>query len=220
MVKILSRTVDVTNKSSLDRIIRQAGFADPTPLDLGIDWEARRQKILEDAKNLPPAPPKPPTPEQKLQAMLEPLSKNGYWKPPHNMAINFAIFGTNLWYFTLLPLFWQKRAYRSDLGGIVIHPIWAPFENGEYRHGELTERNIGKVLQLIEKQGTVQDSIKRELRLLEQFFKIQIPPGIEQNLLKDSLKVAKRRWGVDRMKIKNTLVPLDGGKPRNLNSFE
>ncbi len=161
-----------------------------------------------------------PNAEQKFQSMLEPLGKNGYWKPPHNVAVNFALFGTNLWYFTILPLFWTKKSYREDLGGIVIHPIWISYKGGELGYNSLTEKNIQQLMGIIQKAPSIHDAVKGELHQIEQHFHIEVPQTLKAKIISESDKVAKRRWGVDRMKVRDTLVPLDGGKPRNLGTFE
>ena len=152
--------------------------------------------------------------------MLEPLGGNAYWKPPHNMAVNFAIFGTNLWYFTLFPLYWKSNGYRPDLGSFTIRPIWRSFSDGSLGYNTLTDGVIKKLAATINKAKSIPDSVKEDLRVMETTWGIDIPDAIKNKLIQDSLKMAKRRWGVDHVRTPNTLVPLDGSKPRNLRANE
>jgi len=161
-----------------------------------------------------------------IEQELESLKKGGYWKPPHNLALNFALMGANFWTFTILPLFWQRKAYRKDLNGIVIHPIWTSVANGRTigpknmsGFSELDMKTAQDVVSTIRRAESVQDSVRHELKAIETQFGIDIPTSIVSDLIQDSLKVAKRRWGVDRMKVKDRLIPFDGSPARDLSAW-
>jgi hypothetical protein len=162
-----------------------------------------------------------------LEKNLEPL-KRGFWKPPHNLALNFALMGANLWTFTILPLFWKKQGYRADLNGIVIQPLWRSVQSGTtlgYRNTSgfaiLTPDVAQSIVSLIGRAESIQDTVREELRLIETHFGIEIPSQIKTSLAStDMLKVAKRRWRVDTLKLKKRLIPFDGSKPRDLGSFD
>ena len=161
-----------------------------------------------------------------LRTEMEPL-KNGFWMPPRNLALNFALRGPNLWAFTILPFEGQKRAYRTDLNGIVIRPIWIPVGDGRAigsmdmsGFSTLTLPHAENLIKVFQKVETIPETVKKQLRLIEASHGIQIPSGVEASLVAESLKVAKRRWGVDRLRVKNRLIPLDGSEPRDLGSFE
>jgi len=162
-----------------------------------------------------------------LEKNLEPL-KRGYWKPPHNLALNFALMGANLWTFTILPLFWKKQGYRADLNGIVIQPIWRSVQSGTtlgYQNSSgfsiLTPDVAQNIVSLIGRAETIQDTVREELRMIEMHFGIEIPSQIKASLAStDMLKVAKRRWRVDTLNLKKRLIPFDGSKPRDLGTFD
>lgn len=166
------------------------------------------------------------SPEDRLKKELQPLGKNAYWKPPHNLAVNFALMGANLWVFTILPLFWQKKAYREDLKGIVIHPIWTSVKEGRTLGNvdlggfrEMNAQQVQALLGIFPKMPNIEQTVSKELAAIETHFGIQIPGDIQRTLIQESLKTAKRRWGVDRLRVKNRLIPLDGSKPRDLGAW-
>jgi hypothetical protein len=160
-----------------------------------------------------------------LNREMEPL-KRGFWMPPHNIALNFALMGANLWTFTILPLFWKKKSYRADLNGIVIHPAWrsvnhdrlGPMSMSGFEY--LTPAVAESLVAGFKRVETIPDTVKKEIRLIEQAFGIDVPSNISSQLVADSIKVAKRRWGVNTLKVKDRLIPLDGSKPRDLGAFD
>ena len=165
----------------------------------------------------------PQDPEKMLTSELEHLGGNGYWKPPHNVVVNFSLKGANLWTFSVLPMFWQNMGYQANLGGIVIKPAWNPAGKGNTLgisqsdgHHLLTQDWATKILRSIPQVMTVSEAVKLDLRKLENHFKIEIPETIKAPLIKDALVMAKRRWGANMTKIKHRLIPLDGSRPRDL----
>lgn len=162
-----------------------------------------------------------------IQKDLDPLGKNAWWKPPHNLALNFALMGANFWSFTILPFAWKRKAYRADLGGIVIQPIWSSVDDGRgvgvmdmSGFYNLTPEIAEKIVSVITRAPTIHETVTKELKAIEQVFGIDIPNGVRSKLILEATKVAKRRWGVNRMRVKNRLIPLDGSKPRDLGSFD
>lgn len=150
-----------------------------------------------------------------LDTEAEPFpKKRGWWLPPRNFGLNQALMGYNFWRFTILPLFPKKRAYNEQLQGIVIHPIWTPAADQLIRDFDL--ETAKKVVGLMRKSPTVQDDVRHELAWMEREFSIRIPEAIQAKILKDALTMAKRRWGVDRLRVKDQLIPLDGSAPRDL----
>lgn len=154
-----------------------------------------------------------------LDANLERFPKKpAWWAPPHNLLINQALMGYNLWRFTILPMFPKKRAYSETLKGIVIHPIWTPVSDKLY--GVLDSDLAQKMIAVAKQSSTVQESVRQELAWMEREFSIDIPESIKAQLVKEAVVTAKRRWGVDRLRVKDRLVPLDGSKGRDLGSWD
>jgi hypothetical protein len=164
-----------------------------------------------------------------LKRELAPLKGGDLWKPPHNLALNFALMGANLWVFTILPMFWKKKGYRTIDGqeGIVIHPIWASVSQGGtigpkdmsgFSH--LTPEIAHKIVKAIKARKTIPETVGMELKALQQQFGIKIPAGVSTKIINQSVKVAKRRWSVNRLRVKDRFIPLDGSKPRDLGSWD
>ena len=151
--------------------------------------------------------------DQELEAFRK---GHGWWLPPHNLGVNEALMGVNLWRFTILPLFPKKKAYSEEHNGIVIHPIWTSLGNDTY---DLTPELAKKMIAAARKQPTIQEDVRKELKWMETYFKIRIPESIKSSLLKEALKTASRRWSIDRLRVKDRLIPLDGSKPRDLGMF-
>ena len=154
--------------------------------------------------------------------------KGGWWNPPHNYAINWSLTGLNTWMFVILPLFAEKKAYRPanpERGmpeGIVIDPNWTPVHH-DPTHGDTVAANVRNAEMLIrfaKAAHKVEETVKLELQWIETQFGIKIPAGVESKLVKDSLKVATRRWGTDRLRRKKILIPLDGSKSIELGSWD
>ncbi len=171
-----------------------------------------RQAVGEDEGN----------PEQLAREYLNDkleLFKKGHcwWLPPHNLALNMALLNWNLWRFTILPLFPKKKAYREDLKGIVIHPSWVPLKE-DFK--VLTLNLAERVVAAMQQEPTVQETVRKELDWIEREFSLQIPSTVRSQLEKETLVTARRRWGVDHLRLKNRLIPLDGSKARDLGAFE
>jgi len=150
-----------------------------------------------------------------LDSQMERLpKKRAWWMPPRNFLINQALMGYNFWQFTILPLFPQRMAYREDLAGIVIHPSWRPASDHLVR--DLDPEIAQKLVTHARTASTVQETARQELDWIERTFSIRIPNDIQGKIVKDALPSAKRRWGVDHLRIKNRLIPLDGSAPRDL----
>jgi hypothetical protein len=152
--------------------------------------------------------------------------KHGWWDPPRNMAINSALMGFNLWVFNLLPMFPEKRAYKAKSDrlpeGLVIDPGWVPAPNslgGNRLFGHTVEA-VEFLIKLPSKVKSVVDSSEYQLKWVETHFKVQIPSELMSKLLQDVLKIAPRRWGVDRLRSKRILLPFDGSKSVQLGSFD
>jgi hypothetical protein len=157
-----------------------------------------------------------------LDRELKPFpKKHGWWDPPHNYGVNSAIMELNGWYFTILPLFAAKIAYRPKSDrfpeGIVIDPNWAPVKGHTGPH---TANTAAIFVKAAKAAPSVQDSVKQELKSIETHFKVDIPASVQSKLIGESLKVAQRRWGVDRLRRRKILVPFDGSKPIELGSFD
>jgi hypothetical protein len=155
-----------------------------------------------------------------LNQELEVLSKNGWWSPPHNYVVNGAMMNLNGWVFTILPFRADKKAYRPAGDrfpeGIVIDPNWA----SDGKDGPWSGKMAEAFAKYAKTQPSVPDTVRRELADIERHFKVQIPDSVKAKLVGDSLKVAKRRWGVDRLRRRNILVPFDGSKPITLGSWD
>jgi len=143
---------------------------------------------------------------------------SAWWDPPRNLAINRALMAWNFWQFTILPTFPAKRAYREDLDGIVIRPTWRPASDQDVRLMtlELAEKLIGHV----RSSPSIEATVTKELAWIETKFGIKIPGSIKSTLGKNALATAKRRWGANRLRLKDRFIPLDGSKPRDLGSWE
>lgn len=151
---------------------------------------------------------------------LETLPKTGraWWLPPHNMVINQTLLGGyNLWRYTVLPFFPKRNAYSEKLGGFIIHPSWVSIND---KHYDGTKDFAEKVVAMMQKASTVQEATRAELDWIEREFSIRIPENIQGAVVKDALPTAKRRWSVDRLRIKDRLIPLDGSPPRDIGSLD
>lgn len=165
-----------------------------------------------------------------LQSELEALPKrHALWKPPHNLLLNFALMGLNLWYFRVLPMFWQRNGYRTSRGteGIVIHPSWESTGSGRaVGHMDMSgffhlDMDIAeKLIRAVKSSKPIPVTVAEELKDLETHFGISIPSSIKSEIVRQSVAMAKRRWGVDRLKMRDRFIPLDGSKPWDLGSFE
>ena len=143
---------------------------------------------------------------------------SGWWNTPNNLAINRALPAWNFWQFTILPMFPAKRAFREDLNGLVIRPYWRLASD---RHVEvMTPELARKLVAQVKDSPTVQATVEKELAWIEQQFSVQIPGDIKTRLATGSASVALGRWSVNRLRLKDRLIPLDGGRPRDLGAWE
>jgi len=172
--------------------------------------------------------------EDILDKELTKLKKHGWWAPGKNYVVNWAIMGINTWRFSILPPRADKTAYRPEEDpypgrpeyfkpeGLVIRPMWIPAGDRDPSKGRTLDANP-KVAQILadyaKQQREVKDTVASELKWVESKFGIDIPSKIQSKLISDAEQVAKRRWGVDRLRVKNTLVPFDGSKPIPLSTF-
>lgn len=148
---------------------------------------------------------------------------NCWWNPPKNIAINSALMGLNLWAFSLLPFHPNKRAYRAKSDrfpeGIVLHPGWHPLNNQTYPDSEL--EIIEKMISTVKGFGvTLQDTVTEQIKWIETKFGIKVPAEIEATLKVGVVKMATRRWHINHLKTKDTLIPFDGSKAIELGSFD
>jgi hypothetical protein len=160
--------------------------------------------------------------------------QGAWWDPPHNYCINSALMGLNTWQFHILPRMRQPLHYPPSLGmskeetdnlqpdGIIIDPGWWPTTSSDPTNGDTVDHSV-KVAEILAKfakgQPSVQQTVKNELTWLEGKYKVMIPPAIEASLIKDALKVATRRWGVNRLRTKKILVPFDGSKAQEMSNW-
>jgi hypothetical protein len=137
-----------------------------------------------------------------------------WWDPPHNLGINQALMGINLWEFGILPGFPHKTAYwKGDERypeGLVVHPSWHPITNNALTDDDV--KVAEKLIKLAKAADSVQNRVKEELKKVEAWFSVKVPSGIESKLVAESVKIASRRWGVNHLKMRDTLIPFDGSK--------
>ena len=164
---------------------------------------------------------------RRLSAELTPTKKkSGWWDPPHNYLINMTLMGTlNCWVFSILPKFAAKTAYRPASGsqpeGLVIDPSWNPDYAGPTK-GETfdpTDKALDILIREAKSMVNVQHTVQHELKWVETKFGVEIPAKIQSDLIQGALKVAARRWGVNRLTQKRILVPFDGSKSQELSSW-
>jgi hypothetical protein len=99
---------------------------------------------------------------------------------------------------------------------MVIHPCWQPFKNGDFPYNM---KALEAVLKEAQAADTIQNRVKKDIAFVESHFNVKVPSNVEAALLKDALKVADRRWGVNRLRTKDVLVPFDGSKSIELSSW-
>lgn len=155
-----------------------------------------------------------------LNKELVALPKHGWWSPPNNYVVNGSLMALNGWVFTILPFRANLTAYRPAGDrfpeGIVIDPNWA----SDGKDAPWTGKAAEVFARYAKAQPSVPDTVRKELTSIERHFKIEIPASVQAKLVGDSLKVAQRRWGVDRLRRKKILIPFDGGKPVQLGSWD
>lgn len=155
--------------------------------------------------------------EKFVSENFESMKGGGWWIPNHNLLLNQTMMGTcNLWVFSMLPLFPKKKAFNTKHNGIVIHPDWHPYDKRVF---DMSLADVKKVYVAAKSSPTVQDTVRRELAWVESEFKIQIPEAIQSKLVKSAVTTAVRRWGADRLRTKDQVIPLDGSKPFPLSAW-
>jgi len=147
--------------------------------------------------------------------------RRGWWLPAHNLGINEPLTrGLNLWVFSILPTFPEKKAYipegtdpQSEPAGIVIRPMWHPYPGNKGDDVDRTEANARTLLKMAQQAEPVGQSVQKQLKWIESKFGIKIPNSIKAKISREAPKMAARRWSVNRVKTNDTFVPLDGRKP-------
>lgn len=154
-------------------------------------------------------------PEDVLNRELEPFpKKHAWWAPGKNLAVNVTLMGgVNLWHFSIIPQFYRdihRPARNGKPEGIVIDPGWHSTDN--HTISNPTPDIMYRCCKAAKEAESVGEAVKRQLKAIETKFSIQIPAAVESKLVKEADKVAKRRWGVDRLRARKILVPFDGSK--------
>jgi len=161
--------------------------------------------------------------DEFVKKMDEKLTKfkkgSAWWKPGKNLAINMTILGkVNLWNFTILPLFPKKTAFSKEDNSIVIHPIWT--SHYKYKDTYTVNEDVADVfIKAVSSIPDITKTVKGELEWIEKQFKIKINSKVKTKIINESVKVAARRWGVDRLKIKNDLINIDTGETSKQSSW-
>ena len=73
-----------------------------------------------------------------------------------------------------------------------------------------------KLVSIMQRSHTVQETVRRELDWIEREFQVEVPSNIRSQMEKEALIMARRRWGVNRLRLKNRLIPWGGRKPRDI----
>lgn len=152
---------------------------------------------------------------------------SAWWLPAHNFGINMTMLGKlNLWVFSVLPLFAQKKAYlpagedpKLEPAGIVTHAIWTPHPH--YRNDDFpaTLKTAEVLLKAAKQHSMVGETVEREMAWIENEFHIDIPTMIKTRWSQEAPKLAARRWSVDRLRVKDKFIPLDGQPAQDMSSW-
>jgi len=150
--------------------------------------------------------------------------KNGWWLPAHNLGVNMTLLGKiNLWVYSIFPTAAMVKgldaAFRSEgvdpvtePAGLVIRPMWVP--HPKYRKEfPVTLKTVELLIQMAQQAVTVGETAQRQLKQIEAHAGITIPTGIKAKVIREAPQIAARRWGVNRLRLKSTFIPLDGRKP-------
>lgn len=149
---------------------------------------------------------------------LEAIGDSAWWAPPRNLVAHKGRHGWGFWSFTILPLFANRCAFREDLNGIVIRPAWRLAS--DKRVGKMSPRLASSVADQMSRYPTLAETIGKEVAWIEGSFGVKVPDGITAGLLQDVEGQARRRWGMNKLKAKDRLIPFDGSKPRDLGPWE
>jgi hypothetical protein len=154
----------------------------------------------------------------RFETELESLAKGAWWVPGRNLVAHRGNAAWSFWSFTLLPLYASKTAYRDDLGGIVIRPLWrlAADQNAP----EMTAKLAATAIENMRGWPTLEATARKELAWIETSFGIKIPESIVAGLVGVVDKQAHLRWGLNRLQLKDRLIPLDGALARELGEWE
>jgi hypothetical protein len=163
------------------------------------------------------------------QKLTKTKKGHGWWKPPHNLLVNQALMGINLWRFRLFSGYGGiARAFRKDKNALIIKPGWSSVDDGR-RIGsmnasgftQIDPETAEKLVKLVAAQPTIEDTVREELAAIEKQFGIEIPSNVKAGLIGSAVKVAGQKWGLSSStRGKDRAVPLDGSKPYDLGAFE
>lgn len=153
-----------------------------------------------------------------FETELRPLGKGAWWCPGRNLVAHRGRTAWSFWSFTLLPPFASKRAYRDDLGGLVVRPVWRLATDRLVP--ELTSKVASTTIEQMRAWPTLEETGRRELAWIEGTFGVLIPEGTKTTLLRVVDGQAHLRWRLNRLEVKDKLIPLDGGAARDLGDWE
>lgn len=149
-----------------------------------------------------------------------------WWLPGQGVAVNLPMTGgLQLWRYTTLPVMVpMDRVYREakddDPAGILWRPSWQILRNASGDSGiPIMRESLELILGYVEGYHTTGQIQAWEFDAIEKQSGVPVPEAIRQKYIKDSPKVAKRRWGVNRLKIRTNFIPFDGSKKLELNSW-
>ena len=150
--------------------------------------------------------------------------KSDWWLPAHNLGVNMTLMGKiNLWVYSIFPTAAMVKgldaAFRpegvdpvTEPAGLVIRPMWVP--HPKYRKEfPVTLKTVELLVQMAQQAVTVGETAQRQLKQIEAHAGITIPTGIKAKVIREAPQIAARRWGVNRLRVKSTFIPLDGRKP-------
>ena len=168
-----------------------------------------------------------------LNKHFKPFKKGrGWWIPDHALGVNMTLMGgINLWRFSIYPTKAQvsgpaslyhppKTDKRGNVysEGVEYRPMWVPYR----KLGEsiaAVPKNVEILIKAVKAFPSVGEITKREFKLIESKAGVKIPSSIVSQCVSQAVKVAERRWGVNRLKTNPQLLPFDGGKPEKMDSW-
>lgn len=139
-------------------------------------------------------------------AVRFPASRSDWWLPAHNLGIKVSGKAMSLWVFTILPPNVQD-IYLADMDSIALRPSWKPHPK---HPGALpaTEGNVRQSLTMAKVRPTVGETIKAELKWIENHFGIAVPADIEARLVQSASKLAAKQWGLPRAQVHDVVLSL------------
>jgi len=154
--------------------------------------------------------------------VVNPKKPNAFWSPGRSFVVNEALFAINMWFFSLLSgRLTDKSSGYAPAGkfmggtspeGLLIRPMWGSYADKVSE----TPEAIDQVIELAKKAKTCSEVVREELDDVERHNGVKIPENVRSKLIAEAPKVAARRWGIDRLRVKPVLVPFDGSKPIEL----